>query len=59
MSHHWRNLDAVPQGTVLAIHKNGTDSGQMISSEDNLILLPSVNAQAGTEWFYLGKSLDI
>jgi predicted deacylase len=58
LSQHWRNLDAVPKGTTLAIHKMGPDSGLITADNDSLILLPSINAKTGTEWFYLGKSMD-
>jgi hypothetical protein len=58
LSRDWKNLDQAPQGTTLAIHKNGSDFGHIVAQTDILVLLPSLQAQVGTEWFYLGKSLD-
>jgi predicted deacylase len=59
LAQNWRNLDFTPKGTVLAINQTNPDADRIQAPNDCLILLPSERAEVGTEWFYVGKSLDI
>jgi hypothetical protein len=41
------------------LYSANPDADRIQAPNDCLILLPSERAEVGTEWFYVGKSLDI
>ena len=49
---NWTNFEPVKQDQVLAIRHDGT---AIIAAFDGFVLFPDVNAEAGSEWFYLAK----
>ena len=54
-THPWKHYDFVKAGQPLAKYPNGET---LTAPEDSFIVLPKVDSEVGTEWFYLGVKSD-
>jgi len=51
---NWEHLEPIPEGTVIAVRKDGTE---IRTGKDLVMLLPKHQAIPGEEWFYLGEEV--
>ena len=49
----YKHLDCVQQGETIAVYDDGE---KLYAPNDGYILLPNLDAEIGTEWYYLGEA---
>jgi len=52
----WKHLEPVKAGTIIATRSNGE---VLMAEQDSILVLPRASAEAGAEWFYLGREAAI
>jgi hypothetical protein len=51
LCHNFKHLDAIKKGELIARYDDGEE---LFAIDNGFILLPNLEAEIGTEWYYFG-----